>query len=75
MPRIRILCADMDESSLHPAMRCAADDRQALEQLYRPNHAPSTSQGAPATNAAGLAVPKLKTPWHYETTHFVRAIA
>ena len=27
------LCADIDGFSLHAAVRCAADDRQALEQL------------------------------------------
>jgi hypothetical protein len=29
------LCADIDGFSLHAAVRCAADDRQALEQLCR----------------------------------------
>ena len=29
------LCADIDGFSLHAAVRCGADDRQALEQLCR----------------------------------------
>ncbi len=29
------LCADIDGFSLHAAVRCAADDRQALERLCR----------------------------------------
>jgi hypothetical protein len=29
------LCADVDGFSLHAAVRCGADDRQALEQLCR----------------------------------------
>lgn len=29
------LCADIDGLGLHAAMRCAADDRKALEQLCR----------------------------------------
>ena len=29
------LCADMQGFSLHAAVRCDADDRQALEQLCR----------------------------------------
>jgi hypothetical protein len=29
------LCADMHGFSLHAAVRCGADDRQALEQLCR----------------------------------------
>jgi hypothetical protein len=31
----RALCADIDGFSLHAAVRCGADDRQALEQLCR----------------------------------------
>ncbi len=29
------LCADINGFSLHAAVRCAADDRDALEQLCR----------------------------------------
>lgn len=29
------LCADIDGFSVHAAVRCGADDRQALEQLWR----------------------------------------
>ncbi len=39
MPRdgafTQALCADMQGFSLHAAVRCGADDRQALEQLCR----------------------------------------
>jgi hypothetical protein len=31
----QVLCADSNGFSLHTAVRCAADDRRALEQLCR----------------------------------------
>ena len=55
------LCADTGDFSLYAAMRCAVDDRHALEQLLR-----YITRAAPAservqTNAAGQVVLRLKT--------------
>ena len=50
-------------------MRCAADDRQALEQLCRYITRPALANERVQTNAAGPVVLKLKTPWRDGTTH------
>ena len=75
MPREKdfkqILCADIDGFSLHAAVRCAADDRQALEQLCRYITRPALANERVQTNAAGQVVLKLKTPWRDGTTHLV----
>ena len=63
------LCADIDGFSLHAAVRCAADDRQALEQLCRHIARPALANERVQTNAAGQVVLKLKTPWRDGTTH------
>ena len=65
------LCADIDGFSLHAAVRCAADDRQALEQLCRDITRPALASEHVQTNAAGPVVLKLKTAWHGGTTHLV----
>ncbi len=65
------LCADIDGFSLHPAVRCAADDRRALEQLCRHITRPALANERVQTNAAGQVVLKLKTAWRYGTTHLV----
>ena len=65
------LCADIDGFSLHAAMRCGADDRQALEQLRRYIPRPALTNERVQTNAAGQVVLKLKTPWRDGTTHLV----
>jgi len=65
------LCADIDGFSLHAAVRCAADDRQALEQLCRYITRPALANERVQTNAAGQVVLKLKTPWRDGTTHLV----
>ena len=52
-------------------MRCAADDRQALEQLCRYITRPALANERVQTNAAGQVVLKLKTPWRDGTTHLV----
>ena len=59
----RTLCADIDGFSLHAAVRCDADDRQALEQLCRYVTRPTLANDRVQTNAAGQVVPRLKTPW------------
>ena len=65
------LCADIDGFSLHAAVRCGADDRQALEQLCRTITRPALANERVQTNAAGQVVLKLKTPWRDGTTHLV----
>ena len=39
------LCVDIDGFSLHAAVRCGADDRQALEQLCRTITRPALAPG------------------------------
>ena len=65
------LCADIDGFSLHAAVRCTADDRQALEQLCRYITRPALANERVQTNTAGQVVLKLKTPWRDGTTHLV----
>ena len=65
------LCADIDGFSLHAAVRCGAEDRQALEQLCRYIMRPALANERVQTNAAGQLVLKLKTPWRDGTTHWV----
>jgi hypothetical protein len=48
--------------SLHAAVRCGADDRQALEQLCHYITRPALANGRVQTNAAGQVVPKLRQP-------------
>ena len=75
MPREKgfkqMLCADIDGFSLHAAVRCAADDRQALEQLCRYITRPALANERVQTNPARQVVLKLKTPWRDGTTHLV----
>jgi hypothetical protein len=75
MPREKgfkqMLCADIDGFSLHAAVRCGADDRQALEQLCRYITRPALANERVQTNAAGQVVLKLKTAWRDGTTHLV----
>ena len=52
-------------------MRCAADDRDALEQQCRTITRPALANERVQTNAAGQVVLKLKTPWRDGTTHLV----
>ena len=65
------LCADIDGFSLHAAVRCGANDRQALEQLCRYITRPALANERVQTNVAGQVVLKLKTPWRDGTTHLV----
>ena len=57
--------------SLHAAVRCGADDRQALEQLCRciTHQAPANERLQ--TNAVGQVMLKLKTAWRDRTKHLV----
>ena len=65
------LCADSSGFSLHAAVRCGADDCQALEQLCRYITRPALANERVQTNAAGQVVLKLKTAWRDGTTHLV----
>jgi len=62
---------DINGFSLYAAVRCAANDRQALEQLCRYITRPALANERVQTNAAGQVVLKLKTPWRDGTTHLV----
>ena len=57
------LCADINGFSLHAAVRCAAEDRDALEQLCRYITRPALANERVQINAAGQVVLKLKTAW------------
>ena len=54
-------CADIDGFSLHAAVRCAADNRQELEQLCCDITRPALADERVQTNAAGQVVLRLKT--------------
>jgi len=47
------LCADNNGFSLHAAVRCTADERQALEQLCRYITRPALANERVQANAAG----------------------
>ena len=61
----------MSGLTLHAAVRCAADDRQALEQLCRYITRPALANERVQCNSAGQVVLRLKTPWRDGTTHIV----
>ena len=61
----------MQGFSLHAAVRCGTDDRQALEQLCRHITRPALANERVQTNAAGQVVLKHKTSWRDGTTHLV----
>jgi len=63
------LCADIDGFSLRAAVRCGADDRQAMEQLCRYIIRPALSGERVQRKAAGQVAPRLKTAWRDGTTH------
>ncbi len=67
----RTLRADMQGFSLHAAVRCSADDRQALEQLCHYITRPALANERVQSNVAGQVVLNLKTPWRDGTTHLV----
>jgi Putative transposase len=65
------LCADINGFSLHAAARCAADVRDALEQLCRTITRPALANERVQINTAGQVVLKLRTAWRDGTTHLV----
>ena len=56
------LCADIDGFSLHAAVRCDADDRQALEQLCRYITRPALANERVQTNAAAQVCSSSRRP-------------
>ena len=65
------LCADIDGFSLHAAVRCAAQDRQALAQLCRHITRPALANGRMQAAAAGQVMLELKTALRDGTAHLV----
>ena len=57
--------------SLHAGVRCAAHDRQGIEQLCRYITRPAISNKRMSINSKGQVVIKLKTPWKDGATHIV----
>ena len=53
------LCANMEGFSLHPAVRCGAEDCKSLEQLCRCITRPTVATERMQCNAAGQVVLKL----------------
>ncbi len=53
------LCADIEGFSLHAAVRCGADDRQALEQMCRYITRPALANDRVQHDAMGQMVPML----------------
>ena len=62
-------CADSKGFSVRAAVRCTAEDRQALEQLCRHITRPALANELVQTNAAGQVALKLKTAWRDGTMH------
>ena len=58
-----MLCADEQGFRLHVAVRCAADDRQPLEQPCRCVTRPALANERAHCNAVGRVVRRLKTSW------------
>ena len=63
------LCADVQGFSLHAAVHCVADERQALDQLCRYITRPPLAKERVQCNAAGQVVHRLKTHWRDGTMH------
>ena len=57
------LCAGISGFSLHAAVRCGADDRQALEQLCRYITRLALATERVQRSATGQVVLKLKAAW------------
>ena len=64
------LCANAHGFSLHAGVRCAAGDRQGLEQLCRYITRPAIANERLSLNRAGQVL-KLKAAWRDGTSHHV----
>jgi hypothetical protein len=65
------LCADMEGFSLHAAVRCGAEDRQALERPCRHITRPALASDRVQCDAPRQVLLKLKTPWRDGATHLM----
>jgi hypothetical protein len=70
-PASPALCAKAHGFSLHAATRCAADQRNELEQLCRYITRPAIANARLSCNRAGEVALRLKTPYQDGTTHIV----
>ena len=68
---IKALCTDEQGFSLQAAVRCAAHERQRLEQGCRYITRPALANERVQINSAGQVVLRLKTAWRDGTTHIV----
>jgi hypothetical protein len=64
-------CAKAHGLSLHAATRCAADQRNELEQLCHYITRPAIANARVSCNRAGEVVLRLKSPYQDGTTHIV----
>ena len=71
MPITQQLCINVHGFSLHAGVRCAADQRQAIEHLCRYITRPAIANERLSVNRAGQVVLKLKTPYRDGTSHLV----
>jgi hypothetical protein len=70
-PMTRPLCANAHGFSLRAGVRCAAEQRQALEHLRRYITRPAIANERLSVDHAGQVVLKLKTPYRDGTSHLV----
>jgi hypothetical protein len=70
-PAAPALCANAHGFSLHAAVRCAAHQRNELEQLCRYISRPAIANGRLSRNRTGDVVLRLKSPYKDGTTHVV----
>ena len=66
-----VLRADLDDLSLHAAVRCAPVIARSGNECGRYIVCPALANEHLQTNAAGQVVLKLTTPWRDGTTHLV----
>lgn len=71
VPITQQLCTNVHGFSLHAGVRCAADQRQALEPLCRYITRPAIANERLSVNHVGQVVLKLKTPYRDGTSHIV----
>jgi Putative transposase len=67
------LCADMQGFSLHAAVRCGTDERQALEQPCLYITRPALANERVQTNAGWQVVRKLEALFRDGATHLVKS--
>ena len=65
----QVLCADLQDFSLHAAVRCSADERNQLVQLCRCIRRPALANESVQCNIVGQVALKLKSGWRNGITH------